>query len=314
MTLVDKLKTYSSSPVANFTKLLQYYKFEENTFHIFYEGDDDKSFYTNYIEEYLKDDYKIYYYNCKNKNGVYENYCKINWSKYTRERILFFVDKDHSEYIKESYTKGSNIFVTKYYSIENYLVNENIIRRIITDLLNIEDEETIQSIVVTFSFQLQKFVQQILIITSWVLYHRMHKNKPNLDNINLSDIFYFSSSLEIKRHPLPKKKKLIAYLDQNAKVNTEPKCWKELLEIYKMLLGINEYKQHLRGKYELWFLIKYINLLPNLLNSDRKKGERKYKYKISICTNNAVSIIAPRLLIPTDLEEFMDNNICRYLH
>lgn len=81
-----------------------------------------------------------------------------------------------------------------------------------------------------------------------------------------------------------------------------------------MLLSVEEYKRHLRGKFELWFLVKYINQLPYLLNIDRKKGERKYKYKLSICTDNAVSILAPRLLIPIDIEEFLDQNIFRILN
>lgn len=210
MTLVEKLKQYARSPIANYAKLLQQYRFEETSFHIFYEGDDDKSFYTNYIVDYLKDEYKIFYYNCNNKNGVIENYSKVNWHKYTKERILFFVDKDHSDYLKHNISTDTNIFITKYYSIENYIVNENILGRIITELLCVDDEDIIKSIHKSFLDQLNRFADYMLIITSWILYHRINNNKPNLNNINLSDVFIFSKDLMIKRNTKPKNKKLIS--------------------------------------------------------------------------------------------------------
>lgn len=313
MTLVEKLKIHARSPIANYTKLLQNYKFEETSFHIFYEGDDDKSFYTNYIENYLKNEHKVFYYNCKNKDGVYNNYAKINWTKYIKSRVLFFVDKDHSDFIKERRLVESNIFVTKYYSIENYIVNENILNRILTELLNIEDSETVDQILNSFAVQLQIFVQQMLIITSWILYHRLQNNKPNLNNINLSDIFHIKPDLRIKRKALPKNKKLIKYLDQVTSVKTNSNCWKDLLQLCKMLVNINNYKVHLRGKFELWFLVKYSNQLPTLLNASRLKGDKKYKYKTTICIDNAVSIMAPRLIIPNDIEKFLDDNIFNHI-
>jgi hypothetical protein len=102
---------------------LQQYKSTDNSIHIFHEGKDDPSFYSNYLERGRLKRQRVYYYLFNNKKGVYFHYEKINWLKFKKNRLLFFVDKDLDDILEIKYPHDQNIFVTKYYTIENYLIS-----------------------------------------------------------------------------------------------------------------------------------------------------------------------------------------------
>jgi hypothetical protein len=62
MAFLDTLLVASEIPEAAYIKFLQQYKFHEKTIHIFLEGDDDQSFYVNYIENIVEEDFRVFYY------------------------------------------------------------------------------------------------------------------------------------------------------------------------------------------------------------------------------------------------------------
>ena len=139
MEFLKYLKVAAKSNTSVRTRYLQQYNNNDNALHIFYEGNDDPSFYSNFLEN--KNQKKIYYYQAENKKGVYEIHSKINWSSYDKRRTLFFVDKDFSDILNEIFTIDDNIFVTRYYSIENYVVSKHVFIRTIREILHIDDEK-----------------------------------------------------------------------------------------------------------------------------------------------------------------------------
>lgn len=48
------------------------------------------------------------------KRSVLETYDKIDWNVFERERVLFFIDRDHDELIVDSpYPVAKNLYITE---------------------------------------------------------------------------------------------------------------------------------------------------------------------------------------------------------
>jgi hypothetical protein len=59
---------------------------------------------------------------CRNKNDVLMLQAQIGQMGNTRRRTLFFVDRDHDDFIGPVQVNTDEIFYTRFYSVENYLV------------------------------------------------------------------------------------------------------------------------------------------------------------------------------------------------
>lgn len=311
MSFLQSLKDAGTSPITTYIRFLQEYKLTDKALHLFIEGNDDPSFFTNFIKNIAGKKYQLYFYNSKNKDGVYENYNKIDWTTYHKNKVLFFVDKDFSDVLGLTYTSDENIFVTKYYSIENYLVNTKMLKRILVDLLHITDTETIKGIVKTFKEQHKVFCEQMLILTSWIIYHRSKKNNIPLSKVNLSHIFSFDEDLKITRIDKPQGMKLFSYLNNKTGNTDNSESWREIKSILKQIKVIRKDKIHLRGKFEVWFLIAFVNELMENVNATKSKGQQKLKMNINLSKSNAVEILGSRLDIPKELKKFVKFNIAK---
>ncbi|MDY8137288.1 DUF4435 domain-containing protein [Aquimarina sp. 2201CG5-10] len=301
MEFLDYLKNAAKSSTSVYAKFLQQYNFGNNGIHVFYEGKDDPSFYSNYIERYKGKKQRIFYYRAQNKKSVYHNYSQVDWSQYKKNRVLFLVDKDFRDILNETYPTDTNIFETKYYSIENYLVNKSMFARCLRELLSIDDDKVINQITREFIIQLTNFHKEIMPVIALILYFRENKLNANLNQIDLSQVFEFKEKVKRKRS-------IKEFLEKSMDTpNGAP--WKDVLTHSRTLSEIDNSKYYVRGKFEMWFFLKFLNSLPDILNCDRKKGEPKFKLNVNLSAATAVQVLAPRLRIPKELKEFLDNNL-----
>ena len=135
MLRVEDLRRERENPRTAFLQFLLNAKLP-NIIHSFFEGQDDLSFYTNFINSFTQDPDKLHLtYICGDKEGVYKAYGLV--MKANRPgTFLFFVDKDLSDILNEKYLQATNIYVTEFYSIENYIVTEYMLRRIWAEILH----------------------------------------------------------------------------------------------------------------------------------------------------------------------------------
>jgi hypothetical protein len=301
MDFLNYLKETARSDISTHTKFLQQYRRNDNSIHIFVEGKDDPSFYSNFIDRYRRKGQRIYFYRAKNKKSVYSNYEKIDWDKYAKNRVLFFVDKDFRDILNENLPFDTNIFETKYYSIENYLVNKSMFSRCLRELLGITDDKLISKITRDFIIQLANFHKEIMPIIALILYFRKRNIVANLNQVKLEKVFNIKE--RVKR-----KKNIKQFLEHQMGVS-ESAPFKEVLNNIRTLKEIKNSKYYVRGKYEMWFFIKFLNEIPKIMNQNRKKGQEKIKLSVNLTSSTAVSILAPRLRIPSELKVFLDNNL-----
>lgn len=97
---------------------------------------------------------------------------------------------------------------------------------------------------------------------------------------------------------------MISILDSHCKLVT-PAEYLPAIELVKDELCAIPPKQYVRGKFELWFFIQFINELIRML----RNIPLSVKYKPQIGLDTALSILGPRLSMPPSLEDFLQRNM-----
>jgi hypothetical protein len=303
-TFLDALKIAPTSSQVKVNTFLASFNPNANIVSIFIEGKNDPSFFRininriNGIEELIVDTIIL---GCK--EDVLNAWEFLGNRFPNNSRLLFFVDKDHDD-LKGS-SKGvqtiGNLFVTKFYSIENYLVTEASIRAILIDIWGLDSTSGVIEPACQSFQEFQDLYRTIFL--PWMAWHiaaqRLGK-KPKIKKIPIS-------ILEIdaqKRPRLMWQPDMASYLAQKCKVS-EPISPSEIQRVEEILEGLPT-KIWLRGKQEIWCMIIFLNELVRLVDED---DEITFSIKQKINTGNAVELLSPRLSCPTDLKDFLTSRL-----
>lgn len=295
MSTVENLKEKALSTNIAYLKLLQKYKFDSNEMHYVFEGFEDQSFYFNFLEK-LSDKYVTYV--SYGKRQSIELYSKIDWSKYDKKRIVIFIDRDYCRWLGEDIPEDENIYETTYYSIENYISDSTILRRLINEILHFHDADVIDQIANKYEREVDVFLKAIKPVIAWILIVRSHKLKANLNMIDLSKLF--KVDLELNFAVLPGDK--MGYLEKSTHIKTPKVFFSVFKDWYLTINNQASYKAYLRGKYELWFLITFFHRVNSYLLN---KHAHNSKVKTNINESNAIEIIGPRTAMPKRLNDFL---------
>ncbi|MBK9210335.1 MAG: hypothetical protein IPL71_19410 [Anaerolineales bacterium] len=103
------------------------------------------------------------------------------------------------------------------------------------------------------------------------------------------------------------KDKLQAYIEKVCSASTPSSFKKDIKALYKEISS-SEPKQYTRGKFELWFFVKFINQLYEVIRKQLSKGE-SLKMRTQIGEENAIEILGPRTKMPESLRVFLKENI-----
>ncbi|HLP90257.1 MAG TPA: DUF4435 domain-containing protein [Nostocaceae cyanobacterium] len=327
------LITEESEEAGAYQEFLLYHKPKNRTFHIFLEGNDDFSFYKNFIHNIIIENipdskkYTDYFHLCGSKEKVYELYQKVSPRlRNNKSRGLFFVDKDFSDFLGNNYPSDTNIYVTDCYSVENFLVTEDILRRILQEIyhLNNLDLENVlhkhrlnsDSIINLFLEELKKVQLLLIPIIAWIICIKRNGGKPNLNNIRFESIFQIDDfHLTLCKIKNGKYSTRLKYLESVFNVSTPPNLWVQILNEARKLRKIfnnDNPKIYVRGKYELWFFIQFLNKLEkrirdviNLYIPPDGKKKPSFKVTTKINKENAIEILGPRVICPTSLKDFL---------
>ena len=146
------LKIHSEAmdgPNVAYHEFLLYYRTGEQIVYGFVEGRDDPSFYRGLIESILPVGWKVKIIISGNKEKVYRAFDEMDWSRFPKKRVCFFVDRDLSEFLGGENHSGDNLYVTDNYSIENDFVTFETMESMLEDVygvigLNPKENESIR--------------------------------------------------------------------------------------------------------------------------------------------------------------------------
>ncbi|MDM8566253.1 DUF4435 domain-containing protein [Candidatus Halobeggiatoa sp. HSG11] len=309
MSLVDNLRQQTQEPLAIWLQFITAYKNERYTLYIFFEGKTDGAYYLPELRRRRKQ-YEISQFICDGKDGVIEAYNDKRISKKVTDwkNVLFFVDRDLDELLNIiKIPQSSSFFVTDYYSIENYLVNNEILEMFWGDFYKLPSNENLNLVLQNFEHSRNIFVKLIRPMMAWAIIQKKKEQKLaiiqnrkvkglNLNNVNLNKVFELELDSDLK--PFKKKngwkafKKACAFEHQ---LNLTD--FKQELKKLKSL----EQKKYVRGKFELWYMVNFLTSLSNTLPSN--------KLKIQLTNENAIEILSGKIPYPQSLIDFLDYNL-----
>jgi hypothetical protein len=319
MSFLDILDEAAEIAEVNYLKFLQQYKFQGKTIHLFFEGNDDLSFYMNFIQNTYPNDFTFYYYNCQGKGNVLQNYNDINWTTYNKNRGLFFTDKDLDDLLAINNPIDENIFETQYYSIENYIVNKEVFKRFLREICSIKNEDIINELEKKFEEELKVFHELITTVMAYAIFCRKNNLDLRLKDIELSNLFKVKPDLTISQAVNKTYTSKFDYISKATKTSYKTN-FRQLLSISKQLKRIEEPKIFVRGKYELWFFFSFCRqtitqVVPKINQKIKERnkatGERtsKCNVHIDLKEQNILQIVAPRVKMPEDVALFLKCNL-----
>jgi hypothetical protein len=319
MTFLDTLNAAANIPEASYITFLQQYKFKDTTIHLFYEGVEDSVFYNTYIQNLIDSNHSTQVYICDGKNNVLQNYNDINWNKYNKNRVLFFIDKDLEDIQSKNIITDENIFRTKYYSIESYLVCSEVLERFLKETCNLQDQPLINNLKAKFNDELVRFHKKLLTLSCWIVFCRGNNLILNLNDIKITDFIKLDADLTVIKQIPNTYISMYDYVCNRIRLcHLVP--YVEILRLCKTLPNTYGYKSFVRGKYELVFLYLFCkkvvdNVLPPInkgiagLNK-ANPGNIMRKCKIfSITEDNIFDVLAPKVKIPDELKYFLVHNL-----
>ena len=316
MSLLDILDEKILTPSAACIKILSQYKTNDNTIFCLVEGVEDNSFYRHFFEIY-KENIPVKYIVCNGKQNVIDNYNDLDWQFYDKKRILFFIDKDFDDYIEIETLNDENVFITDYYSIENYLVDEKILEKFITDNCLITSESVIQLAVENFKKQHKIFVKQLKMISAWMMYCRKNNFEVCFNDIKMSDLFKIDNDGKLIKKSLSTYRSKFEYLCDKTQSNHFNIT--EIRFFYNKIKEETKPKKYIRGKYELYFMFMYLKYISeNVVNEISRevkehnksvRGKDKIvrpKSTIQIKEENVFQVLYNKSKVPIKLKSFLE--------
>ena len=280
----------------------------------FVEGKDDHCFYRGFIENAIPNDWSIELWGAGGKDSVIEIYSKLDWRRFKKQQIVFFIDNDLSYFTGESIPKDINVYVTDNYSIENEIVNPNTCDRVLREICGFSElnQDISKNIESHFKEQLSCFQKSLIPIMANIIFWKKNNIKANLNDICMKHIFSVRRGfLERKSNPKGHGN-IIEYIHRQCNVQQANDT--QYTNIAREFEEKAYYKKFTRGKYLLWFLVEFCLSVYNDC-SKLKFAEIKNKPKMTInmSHSNAIILIGTRAKMPLSLKCFFANTIDKYV-
>jgi hypothetical protein len=279
----------------------------------FVEGKDDPSFYRGFIEHLLPDDWEVELWPAGNRDQVYRVHADMDWRRFPKRRVCFFVDRDLSRLIPEALATDSNIYVTDSYSIENDLVKRGTCRRVLSEVcaLGTLDHGELDKVCDLFEAELEKFLVAMIPTMAWILHWRRKGQRAALNDILMKDMFGFTGGT-LRINPTPKgKASLVQYIHEQCDVVHDAAV--DIAPLESEFRKGGAYRNFIRGKYVFWFLIEFCCSVRSSVKAHFKTCTRVPPMNVSFAAANGMTIIGNRARVPNSLKTFVSGNYVEFI-
>jgi len=301
MSFTNLLRNARSSRVSTVHKFLTNYDPNSNRVFAFVEGDADEVFYRAQIQKYVPDQRQIFVYNCEGKKGVCNAYEDITIRYPTCQRVLFFLDKDVDDIVGASWPSDPRIFTTEFYSIENYIVNKDALRRYFKDFVKIRRVEIdVETILVNFDDGLRTFQRLMLPVMAWIVVAKRSGARIHLQDVNPGEMFYVTAERTLRKP----RRGAIGYLCRVCQASVEITAW-PMLRRTAMELSRMPAKTYMRGKFEAWWFVEFGQRVLEAVKSVVEEGGGSIRVSAQLHPNTFIQLLAAGVPTPGPLEKFL---------
>jgi len=312
MNYVDFLRKEAEGSHAQFHQFLLTVGQEgPDSHYFFFEGDDDPLFYLDQAQSFLEN--RTYYeFICQGREGVLKVHELVARDGRASDRTHFFVDKDHNDIMGGVQPTAPSVFQTYCYSFENYLVCDRVLRRFWGERLHLPStDQRLAETMELFREMRSSLMKRMRILMAIVLIGRgiegRQQLKLNLNNINLDKVLKIDLGARRVgwmrdgfRHFLS--------ASNMTQAGIGPVRSSDIRRICRRYLAAGDPKHYVRGKFELWFLVRFLMIKTKEL-ADRKlaasAGVARARPKENITLSNCIIQLAPLCPCPQDVSRFL---------
>ncbi|MBV5104852.1 DUF4435 domain-containing protein [Mammaliicoccus sciuri] len=267
----------------------------------FVEGDEDRVFYHNKLQ-YFNENSKLKFIVSKGKRNVIRyNEVITEKEKWKYFKSMFFVDRDY-----DNYKEIETIFITDAYSIENYFVSCNVLEKILEYDFGIADDRIIFDISKMFRNTQKDYHKFLLEINAFLKLQQIKEEEKkeekrlNIDKLKLNEMLEINlDGIVIKKNLEECINMLSDYYDYS---DLE---FKEVLNSFDS----NRYIYDFRGKYEIYFIEKYISKILEEIN--KKENIFGINKNIKRYQNDVIKRFLGYAECPENLRDYYDCMINR---
>lgn len=302
MNIVEESKLELNSKHVAYTYFILDFRKDVDNLYCFYEGNEDSSYYPLRVNLSSKSSQQKYHYICNGKSSVIELEELINRQPlYSKSKLLFFIDKDYDDNLNIS----SNIYCTKFYSVENFYTVDDAFKNILINEYHIQqsNENFIKALEI-FSNTKEEFHNKIINLNSWLSCQADYRNTNQISTrlkIDKSLKKYFGKdvfddvvkqdfSIDLHSDIEDFSKYPIIFPDA-PQVDLDK--FEAKLEIFKN----SNRNEIFRGKFELKFLVSFLKRFQNNISSSNNNFTQKYSCPLryeyitsySQLSNNAIT-------------------------
>lgn len=268
-----------------------------NDIYAFFEGHDDVAFYMPEIRRHWSKG-RVHPFRCRGKDAVLGVRDRVRARIDFAWRALFFIDKDLGDWTTESLSSpgDATTYVTEYYSIENHLVTHDVLDVICTDLLHQGGtSELTQSLRDLFASRHSSFLRRARVVMAWAIEVRRRGLQPILQNVDILRVFS-------ERGPIiARRRGSLVYLERATQAAAPRPVWRGVLAVVRRMIGV-EPKSYVRGKWELWILLRVLAAIGDECAS---LGLPPCRVRTQLNKGNAVEMLAGRVRAPDSLVGFL---------
>ena len=300
MQFAEILRQSRSSPATVLHKFLLSYDPTTERVHAFVEGAPDLVFYRPFIERYVSPRV-ITMYNCGGKKQVYDAYARITARFPHCLRVIFLVDKDLDDIVGQPWPSDPRIFVTEFYSIENYVVSSDVLEKYFSDFVKIRIVAfDLGPALRRFDDQLKAFYKGILPVMAWILASRRAGHSPVLSNIDISRFISMSESGIARTRNSGR----LNYLARVSGVSPAPSVLRQVRRSCAELRRLAP-KRFIRGKFEGWFFVQFIKRLVEALSEVARQSGGSISVIVPLEDSNYIQLLVNYVAMPPSLGSFL---------
>jgi hypothetical protein len=239
---------------------------------------------------------------CRGKEDVLKLYERVAQDeRLAQHNILFFIDHDFDGV--RGYQRRANLYVTPCYSVENFYIGENALRKIFIAEYGVENfssNDELDTLLRRYSRLLTALAESLTTLNAWIVLQREKEgpsSKLNLSNKKLADFVRISLDEVEQRY---NREDLVTLFPEAVAISDE-----ELQEKERELQAVNR-ACSFRGKYFVEFLRVFLQMLKNDSgNAAPTYFKEKKKVKLNLSKANILSELSQYADTPDCLKDFL---------
>ena len=268
---------------------------------LFFEGDEDPSFYNPRIREIFGNGVELHSCICNGRVGVLDVLKKIKKKYGAVDDALFFVDRDFTSFTREPTPRSKLLYVTDGYSIENAVVSTDAFEIVLVDLLKLNlAANPLAPLVSTYNKLTEEFERGIAAQMALLIFSKK-VSTPNFQNLDLKDLLSLvgtgsGASINWKAGA--------AEILRNIQVDATLYNWKGHLECFREVKRAHPCN-YVRGKYALSFFLSIIQIIQSMIVAQGSYSGSRRIMKTAVTATMLFDALAPRLATPPSLKAFL---------